>query len=219
MSLYWGYSKSPEARAAIVRERFAPRVRRFHSLRDVPVEQIIANVDRFFALHPNSRYELRRPIQVTAAGASGETSVRARVLADWGESCPDAWAREAWLCHRDQLLDVQLEADAEGRIIELVETPGPRQRYRVLADVKGYEEPHSGCDEVDGTPVVSLSRGQLVTALGPAISGSGCGPCESLRQFEQGGVIFWALTSSCETIHDPETGPHLGGTDYLEVVE
>jgi hypothetical protein len=218
LKLYSGYSKAPDARAAIVRELFAPQVRRFLGRADVSVEQVISAIHQFFRAHPNPYYVVERPIE--AVPHAGGTSVRARVSAKWEETCPEVWAQEGWICHREQLLDVRIEADDEGRIVELVESRGPRRRYRTLVDVQGYDEPHSRCEEASAlTPVVDIAKGAVIEATGSAVFGMTCGPCEGIRQFKQGDVTFWTVTSGCFRIYDEATGPHTGVEDFLELVQ
>ena len=217
MKLYSSYSKAPEARAAIVRERFAPEVRRFLGRTHLSVGQVISAIDGFFLAHPNPYYVLERPVEAVqhAHGAS----VRARVSAKWEEACSEAWAQDGWTCQREQLLDVRVEADAEGRIVELVETRGPRRRYRALVDVRGYDEPHSRCeDESTLSPVIVIDEGAVIEATGAAVVGITCGPCEGIRQFVQKGVTFWAVTNGCFRNYDEETGPSTGFEDFLEIV-
>ena len=214
--LYSGYSKAPDARAAILRDLFAPQVKRFLGRADVSVEQVIAAVDQFFRTHPNPYYVLERPVE-TIPRADG-MSVRARVSAKWEETCPEAWAQDGWICQREQLLDVRVEADAGGRIVELVESRGPRQRYRAVVDVEGYDEPHSRCEEASGSSVIDLTKGTVVEATGSAVSGVTCGPCEGIRQFVRGDMTFWAVTNGCFRIYDEETGPHTGFEEFLELV-
>jgi hypothetical protein len=218
LKLYSGYSKAPDARAAIVRELFAPRVRRFLGRADVSVEQVVSVIHQFFRAHPNPYYLLERPVEAVPH-ASG-TSVRARVSAKWEETCPEVWAQEGWICQREQLLDVRIEADGEGRIVELVESRGPRRKYRALVDAKGYDEPHSRCEEASAlTPVVDIAKGAVIEATGSAVLGVTCGPCEGIRQFKQGDVTFWAVASGCFRIYDEATGPHTGFEDFLELVQ
>jgi hypothetical protein len=212
---YYSYTQGPQARAAAYRELFAPQVRRFIGLRNVSLNQVLSAVETFFRSHPNPYYSVQGEPDVSSRGEV--TAVRARVSAQWDEACPSEWGREYWRCQRQQPLDLRLETDAQGKIIDFAESPAPKTRFRAVQDVSGYDVPPSVCEE-SGSVSVELTRGAIVEATGRIVNTS-CGPCEQIREFVHGGTRFWAIPSACHREYDGQSGPHLAGEDFLVPVE
>lgn len=221
-TLYDSYGKNEQARARTFRELFAPQVHRFITLTDIPLDEVIESVESYFGARTNPYYQLRGAAEVSS-DSEGKTLAHARVSAQWTEPCKFVWAGEFMECQQRRTLNVEASADQHGRIVELVESPGPPARYRALDETLGYVEPRSHCDQQDaGEARVSVAKGDVLEATGSWVWSPVCGPTgETFGEFTAHGTRFWLLTSYSIRVFTEmgPAGPAVGGDDLIELVE
>jgi hypothetical protein len=224
---YAALAKGSAARMEAYRGLFAPDVRRFIALKNVPLSRVIRASNDFFRGKKDVKYVFD-PASLTVSFAGPETKITFLLNAAWSTPVPPEWEdwvkTDGWLSpviEHDPQLSVELIADETGRVVEYSERRVVR-RFRVTdaeASIPAFLEPQRAFLERPAeNEVERLKAGTQVEYLDRYVLFVGAGP-DCMREVRVGGERYWVLEISYFKIYPPEGGSHTDATEYLQRIE
>ena len=227
-AFYASYGQGPQARAAAYRGLFAPQLHRFITLESVSVDKAIQAAESFFKNKTSIEYKIVSDVSATPSSEGARVSTvvegtwQTRLPDEWKDEIPESWMTEALLTNIARL-HVDIEADADGRVVSYAERAAPPRRFRVVAKhdaTRAFEVPHSQCEDgYDQLSAVQLPTGSVVESANRVLEVYGCGPGSQIfRRIVYQGQPYWVLERAYLRTDDGGS-PHTGAVDYLVPVD